>query len=148
LILVYLAGMIALDSLFPNFSGVFGGAAFLAVIGLSFWIVYFMNRTYWWAVIPGGALLTLAVVAGLPGIVPGEYLGGVFFLGLGLTFGLVAILPTPGGRMRWALIPGGILFAMGIFITAISTQYANLIWPIALIIAGLYLFFGRFLSKS
>jgi hypothetical protein len=50
--------------------------------------------------------------------------------------------------MHWAFIPGGILFVMGIFITAISTQFANLIWPIALIIAGLYLFFGRFLSKS
>jgi len=148
LILVYLGAMIALDSLIPNFSGIYGGAAFLAVIGLSFWIVYFMNRSYWWAVIPGGVMVTLALVAGLSELVPGDYLGGTFFLGLGLTFGLVAILPTPGGRMHWALIPGGILFLMGIIITAVSTRFANLVWPVALILAGLYLFFARSSSKS
>jgi len=148
LILVYLGAMIALDSLITNFSGIYGGAAFLAVIGLSFWIVYFMNRSYWWAVIPGGVMVTLALVAGLSELVPGDYLGGTFFLGLGLTFGLVAILPTPGGRMHWALIPGGILFLMGIIITAVSTRFANLVWPVALILAGLYLFFARSSSKS
>ena len=37
---------------------------FLGTIGLSFWVIYLTRRDFWWAVIPGGALMTLALVAG------------------------------------------------------------------------------------
>ncbi|MGH2522891.1 MAG: hypothetical protein ACRDH2_10350, partial [Anaerolineales bacterium] len=63
----------------------------------------------------------------------------LFFLGLGLTFMLLAGLPTPQGRMRWPLIPGGILAVMGLLIAIGFGQGINYIWPVALILVGLYL---------
>ena len=76
-----------------------GAAFFMGGLGLAFWLIYLTNRENWWAIIPGGALLTLATVIGLSSALEGEATGGVFFLGMGLTFGLVALLPTPEGRM-------------------------------------------------
>ena len=113
----------------------------LARSGLSFLLVYLQKREFWWAVIPSGTLFTLALVAALAeiGIVPGEITGGVFFLGLAATFGLVYMLPTPEGRMRWALIPAGILAAMGLLVVFAFSHMAQYFWPAALIVTGLYL---------
>jgi hypothetical protein len=117
----------------------FGGAVFLAAIGLGFWLVYLRTRENWWAVIPGGVLLTLALTAGLNDLMPRIETGGLFFLGLALTFALVYLLPVPGERMRWALIPAGVLFLVGLVITIASSSILSLIWPAALIVGGAYL---------
>jgi hypothetical protein len=114
-----------------------GGSVFLGGIGLGFFAVYLAERSNWWAIIPGGVLLTLATVAGLEGRLADT--GAVFFLGLGLTFILVAIFPTPDGPMRWAFIPAGILLFIGLLIMVAAGHLVNLILPIALIVAGLYL---------
>jgi hypothetical protein len=47
------------------------------------------------------------------------------------------------GRMRWPLIPGGVLFLMGVLLTLSETGLLNVLWPVALILAGIYLFFAR-----
>jgi hypothetical protein len=143
IILSYLAILILMDQLFPAFSGRIGGALFLAAMGISFWIVYFLNRTFWWAIIPGGVMITLAVVAASDQFFTGMETGGLFFLGLGLTFALVAWVPTPAGRLRWALIPAGVMTLMGILISFASSSSFRLVWPVVLILAGLYLFFRR-----
>jgi hypothetical protein len=109
------------------------------MIGLAFWIVYFTNREYWWAVIPGGTLVTLGLVAGATSIWGGVELGGLFFVGLGLTFLLVAVLPTPQGQMKWAYIPAVVLLAMGALIWLAATSLLQYLWPLALIAAGGYL---------
>ncbi|MGH2523013.1 MAG: hypothetical protein ACRDH2_10970 [Anaerolineales bacterium] len=137
--LLGLAVMILLGVFAPSVREVAGGSIFLGSIGLSFWLIYMSNRQQWWAVIPGGTMLTLAAVAGLPDRVGGPATGGLFFLGLGLTFMLLAALPTPQGRMRWPLIPGGILAVMGLLIAIGFGQGINYIWPVALILVGLYL---------
>ncbi len=116
------------------------GSVMLAFIGLGFWVVYLLNRKFWWAVIPGGVLVTLAVVAGVSGVNEnmGTVSGGIFFLGLAATFGLLGILP--GSReMKWPFIPAGILAIMGLLILATSSSLVNLIWPIALVLLGLFL---------
>ena len=140
-VLLSLAALIALDQLAPEVGGTWGGALFLGGVGLGFWVIYFVNREHWWAVIPGGVLLTLALVAGLSSILEGTEVGGVFFLGLGLTFGLLSFLPTPQGRMKWALIPAAVLLVMGLLITAAFASALNYLWPVALILIGLYLIF-------
>lgn len=142
--LLGLAAMMALNQFVPQVGETWGAALFLGGIGLAFWVVYFTNREHWWAVIPGGVLFTIALVAGLSSILEGIETGGVFFLGLGLTFALLSFLPTPEGRMKWALIPAGVLLVMGLLITAAATAIINYLWPAALILGGLYLLFRAF----
>jgi len=143
-VLLSLAVLIVLNQLAPGVGGTWGGALFLGGVGLGFWVIYFVNREHWWAVIPGGVLLTLALVAGLSSMLEGTEVGGVFFLGLGLTFGLLSFLPTPQGRMKWALIPAAVLLVMGLLITAAFASALNYLWPVALILIGLYLIFRTF----
>jgi hypothetical protein len=140
--------LITLTHFAPHFSETWGGSIVLGGIGLSFAIIYFMERAYWWAIIPAGVLLTLAFIAGLEGILGGFGTGGLFFLGLGLTFAIVAVVPTQEGQMRWAWIPAGIMLAMGLLLTAATQDYFNLIWPAALILLGLFMIYRTFLRRS
>ncbi len=144
--LLGLAALIALDEFFPRVGDILGGTLFLGGIGLAFWVIYFLKRESWWAVIPGGVMFTLALIAGLDSVFEGLETGGVLFLGLGLTFGLLSFVPTPQGRMKWPLIPAAVLLVMGLLITAATTGLLNYLWPIALILAGLYLLFRLFRS--
>lgn len=136
--LLGLAGAITLGELAPALGDVWGGPLFLGAVGLSFWLVYVFDRAQWWALIPGGVMLTLAAIAGLDEATDLDT-GGVLFLGLGLTFVLVALAPTPQGPMRWAFIPGGILLAMGLLFLVGFLTAINYLWPAALILAGLFL---------
>ena len=144
--LLGLAALIALDEFLPRVGDALGGTIFLGGIGLAFWVIYFLNREHWWAIIPGGVMFTVALVAGLDSVFEGAETGGVLFLGLGLTFGLLSLLPTPQGRMRWALIPAAVLLVMGLLITAATTGVLDFLFAAALILAGLYLLFRMFRS--
>ena len=144
--LLSLATLIALDQLVPQAGDAWGGTLFLGGIGLSFWVIYFVNREHWWAIIPGGVMLTLALIAGLASVLEGIETGGVFFLGLGLTFGLLYFVPTPQGRIKWALIPAAVLLVMGLLLGAAAAPLLNYLWPVALILAGLYHVFRTLIS--
>jgi hypothetical protein len=146
-VLLGVAGVIALDQLAPELGETWSGSLFLGGIALAFWVIYLFNPEQWWAVIPGGVLLTLAVVAGLSPELEGTATGGVFFLGLGLTFALLALLPTPEGRLTWSIIPAIVLLVVGALITAAATQLINYVWPALLILGGLYLLFRTFGSR-
>lgn len=116
------------------------GAVFMGGLGLAFVAVFLARRDFWWAIIPGGVMLTLAVVAGLASTLAGELVGGILFLGIGLTFVLVSLVPTPAGRMRWALIPAAVLLVLGLAaFAAAGGALFNYVWPVVLILAGLYL---------
>lgn len=146
--LLSVAALITTSWLLPNFAEDWGGLIVLAGIGLSFVAVYLANRENWWAVIPAGVMLTLALVAGMDVITDGFDTGGIFFIGLGLTFGLVSLLPTPHGQMRWALIPSGILLLIGLLVTAAAQDYIGRLWPLALIAAGGYLLIRTFRPRG
>jgi hypothetical protein len=133
--------LIALHEFVPGFAGARGGALFLGMLGLGFWVVYLACRARWWAIIPGGALFTLGLIAGLSETVAGEDLGWIFFLGLSATFGLVYLLPTNDGRMKWALYPAAALLAMAVLVMAAMGQAVNLLWPAVLILTGIYLMY-------
>lgn len=146
--LLSLAALIAVSQLLPEVGDALGGTLFLGGIGLAFLVLCLADREHWWGVIPGGVLLTLALVAGLSPLLEGVGLGGVFFLGLGLTFGLLSLVPTPEERMKWALIPATVLLAMGLLMTSAATGILKYLWPVALILAGLYLIFRVFFSRQ
>ena len=137
---------LSISQLLPNSLDGFGGLAFLGGISLAFWWVYFSDTSRWWAIIPGGVMLTLGVISVLDAVTGVEN-GGLLFLGLGLTFILVAILP--GGSSRsWALIPGMIMLLFGAFLGTPLAGFAAYLWPAVLIILGGYFVVRFFRGQS
>ena len=130
-----LLGLAGLTSL-PFLQGDLGGGFFLGMIGLSFWVIYFIRREFWWAIIPGGVLMTLALVASGSRIFSDMATGGIFFLGLALTFLVVYLMPMSTGHNRWAIWPAGILGTMALLLIAGQSDLARYIGPAALILVG------------
>ncbi len=136
LTLFSVGSIVLLNWVSPDYGERWSGSIILAGIGLSFALVYLIARQNWWAIIPAGVLFTLAVIAGLEEFFPALGTAGLFFLGLGLTFALVALLPNPQGEMRWAWIPGGILLLIGSIFLVAGENLLVYVWPIILILAG------------
>jgi len=140
-----LLGM-AVSSFLPHSLDTYGGLAFFAGISLAFWWVYFTDRERWWAIIPGGVLLTLGIISAIgQGSAAGT--SGSLFLGLGLTFILVAVLPGSRSRM-WALIPGTILLIFGAVIGTPAFGFAQYFWPLLLILLGGFFVIRFFRNRS
>jgi hypothetical protein len=148
IILLSIGISIGVGYLAPDFASVWEGTIILGGIGLSFAVIYLLNRTMWWAIIPAGVMLSLAVMIGLENYFTDADLAGVFLTGLGLTFALVAIVPTPEGRMWWAWIPAGVLVVIGLIMTAAAGSLFQYMWPIALIIGGGALIFYTLRPKN
>jgi hypothetical protein len=113
------------------------GAIFLGCIGLAFGLVYLRRQDQWWAVIPGGVMLTLAAVTGLDNYI--DWSEVIFFLGLAATFLLVAVLPNTGQDTRWAYIPAAILGVIGLAIFAPIKNLMSYLFPALLIALGVYI---------
>jgi hypothetical protein len=123
--------------------GEFGGMIFLGAIALSFWIVYFLGRERWWALIPAGVLSTLAIVTLMPERIGPFGTGGVFFIGLALTFLLVALATG----FRGAFYPAAILGVLGLLATVSALDFANYVWALALIVIGGWLVVRFFIRR-
>ncbi|CAN5552703.1 hypothetical protein BH10CHL1_BH10CHL1_24050 [soil metagenome] len=106
-------------------------------LACAFGHIYLLDRAErWWAILPGGFMLVLAIVIGMSNAI--AHLE-ILFIGMGLVFFLLYVAD---GRRRqwWALIPGGVLTLFGCFVFAASygEQYAIVRWwPILLILIGL-----------
>jgi hypothetical protein len=119
-----------------NISNTLGGLFILGSLGLGFWLVYLVSPGNWWAIIPGGVMTSLAIVSVLDQAYPDRDTGGLFLIGLGLTFALLAILPRL--HMTWAYIPAVVLIIIGC--VALASEFATIsyIWPVLLILVGLF----------
>lgn len=128
----------------PILSGM-TGAIFLGAIGAGFLAIFVTNPRQWWAIIPGGALFSVAAVAAID-VLPFRFLnsGSVLFVGLGLTFGVLGLLSTYlNQNLRWAYIPAAILLVLGLVIVTPFVGALAWLWPLALIGAGAYLILRR-----
>lgn len=137
---------LAASAFLPESLQAYGGLVFFIGISAAFWWVYFTDRARWWAIIPAGVLLTLGVVSAVDNIMAGRETGGFFFLGLGITFLLVALLPSTGQR-SWALIPGILLVLFGIVLGVPFFGFASYFWPAVLIVLGGFLVFRFFRDR-
>ena len=136
--------LILVSALLPVIGELIGGAIILGGIALSFWVIFFLDTRNWWAIIPGGTLLTLAAITVLlPSLTGGNGLivPGVLFTGLGLTFALLGIMRVGQGRWAWPWIPAAILIIMGVLFALSAYNLSQTVWPVALILLGLFLVF-------
>ncbi len=128
-----------LGVVFPALEGALGGLFVLGGIGAGFIGVYLSDRRQWWAIIPAGVLITLGVVSVLENFLSDTGSNGLFFFGLGLTFAVLAWIPTPAGRLTWAWIPALALIVIGLFVVAAAEQLLAYIGPLLIILVGVVL---------
>lgn len=102
----------------------------LALIGLGFATLYWRDKRQWWAVLPAGLFLSLAVAMGLGGTLLGT--APLLFLGFAATFSCLMRL----GK-AWAIYP-----AIAALVVALlsSDAISGSLLPLLLIGGGLYLF--------
>ena len=135
---------LAITIMLPDNLNNYGGLAFLGALGLGFLTIYIVNHKHWWALMPSGVLLTLGIISSVSNDLQGQDTGAIFFIGLGLTFLLVAILPTGSLRMSWAFIPASILFIFGILLGTSFRSSLDYFWIGALFIGGFYMIWQFF----
>lgn len=129
--------------------GELGAAVFFLGLGLAFVAVYFAeidgHRQNWWALIPAGALLSLALVILLASLGSGAAAGASLFVGMGATFGVLYLMRSADRPLGWARYPAVacLVFGAFVFVVAGGFPYAWVLWPAALIGAGLWLLFRR-----
>ena len=97
--------------------------------------------------IPGGILLGLGAgvwLTTLPFAAQSDRLGGgTFMLAFGLGWGLITLLSAVlRQRMRWPLIPGGVLAVIGLALLAggpalTALEWAGKLWPLLFVALGL-----------
>ncbi|MBP7228343.1 MAG: hypothetical protein KA988_04470 [Longilinea sp.] len=140
LALLGIGGEIFVSTLPASLERILSGVVFVAFLSASFWLIYLLNPRNWWAIIPGGTLATISLVAALSNLNGGLETGGIFMMGLGITFGLVALLTRQQQySMRWAWIPAAILFSLGLLIFFAALDLTGYIFGVALIAVGGYL---------
>lgn len=163
-----LAAVILVTQLWPGPAAYWAGAFLFLFMGAGFGAVYGRERSNWWALIPCGVMLTLALVVALPPAWEGMPVAAVLFLGLAATFAVLALVPVqpehrpgqpapvagqpaavtgqPGDgkrdRMKWPLVPAAVLAVLGIIFalqaTALLTA-SEFFVPVFLVLAGVAL---------
>jgi hypothetical protein len=132
-------GISNLVELVPGVGDSFSEFIILGSIGLSFVLIYLNDRMHWWALVPGGLLISLGIGSIVEAFDPiWVDSGSVLFLGLGITFLILYLIPTPYGRLKWALIPSLILIALGSAIAiGENLEIGGFVGPAIIIILGL-----------
>jgi hypothetical protein len=126
-------------------AGAWGAAMLLAGTGLGFIAIYARTRDHWWALIPGGILLSVAlIVASVQIVGPGE---GIAVVVLGIMAAVLVVLafaPIRGRRMLWLLIPAGILGVVAAFLARDAAELLepfNWVTPALVLVVGLVIVF-------
>lgn len=130
-------------------AGAWGAALLFLFMGAGFAAVFLREPGNWWALIPSGVMFTLAVIVALPQQLQGPPTAAVLFLGLAATFGVLSLIPVRVDdaaehpeRMRWPLIPAGILAVMGLIFVLQATAVlipVDFAFPAVMILAGITL---------
>lgn len=138
-----------IEVFFPAIPGYFASISILLFMGLGFFAIYFANKEMWWALIPGGVMLSLAAVTSVEEIFPQLPFdaAGLLFIGLGLTFLTLYFLRVPGTRLFWAIYPAVSLLVFGLFVAFEGEEIWNVVWPALIVLLGIYFIFGALRKK-
>jgi hypothetical protein len=113
----------------------------LGAVALPFLVVYFRNRSNWWALIPAYVLLSIGLMVGLidARVLRDLVIPGYIMLSIAIPFFFVYFVNR---EQRWALIPGSITGLMGLaFLVSGGAEYFEFVLPAALILLGLWVLF-------
>ncbi|MEE9095445.1 hypothetical protein [Pseudarthrobacter phenanthrenivorans] len=137
-------------------AGAWGAALLFLFMGAGFAAVFLREPGNWWALIPSGVMFTLAVIVALPQALQGTPTAAVLFLGLAATFGVLSLIPVRVDeasnhreRMRWPLIPAGILAVMGLIFVLQAMAVlipVDFAFPAVMILAGIALMVYAYLA--
>lgn len=148
LTMIGLGGSILLSLLSGTIADALAGTVLIAAIGVSFLVIFFQSRSHWWALIPGGIMMTVATVALVEGLDLGIDGGSLMMFGMAATFGLVSLVEVDGKKLRWALIPAGILLALGVFVLSENLGVMGILWPLLIIAAGIAFVIRSYTAES
>jgi hypothetical protein len=136
LTLLGLGALMGLE-LIPGFPSFIPPAIFMGSIAAAFWVVYAMNRTFWWAIIPAGTLTSLALLIGLGD--SGSLGASVLFMGMAATFGVLGLIEINGQHMSWPWIPAICLAVLSGIVGVTGSGVPSIVWAILIILAGIFL---------
>ncbi len=125
------------------------GPIFLFAVALPFFFVYFRFPENWWAIIPAGAVTTVAIVAAfaIAGFIrngnEGGYANALLMGGLAVTFAVVWLR----NARPWAKVVTFALAAVAVA-SAFFATYSNIFWPAAIILVGIYLLYTALRPKA
>ena len=148
LILILLGGLFLLDQ-FVQIPAM--GNLFLPGLGIVFLLWGIVTRSSG-LLVPGGILTGIGAGVYLMDVLPleGEAEPGVFLLSFGGGFVLITLFSAIFTREThwWALIPGGILAAIGgaLFVGGTALDILEMVgkfWPVALILVGVWVILRR-----
>ena len=124
----------------PDLDEYFREVLIFTGLGISFLTIYLHNRMNWWSMFPAGLLISLGVNQWVEQSYPDFASGGVLVIGLGLSFLVLFLVPTPVGRLKFALLPAVILLAIGTVIV-IGQPYniTDYLLPSLILLAGVAL---------
>ena len=130
------------------------GPIFLFAVALPFFYVYFRSAENWWAIIPAGSVTVIAIIAaaaiaglindgGRGTFVSAGIANAILMGGLAATFAVVWLRH----EKPWAKVVT-IILALVAVASVFFSSYSQLLWPVAIILAGIYLFFTALRPKT
>ena len=130
-ILTGIGAATVVEVFFPATSSNLVAFVVLGSIGLAFLLVFLTRRNNWWALIPAGALCSVAALV-LTDLV------GLLFIGFAITFALIPLLVSRDHW--WAWIVCAVMAVMGVaflFFEAAAGTIGRFFFPILLIVLGI-----------
>jgi hypothetical protein len=141
-VLLAIGTIILLGEIAPAVGNVLSGPLVVGAIAVSFLLIFALHPGFWWALIPGGVMASVTLVTLIDAFNLPIDGGVVILLGIGLTFVLLSLVRTEKGeRMWWALIPGGVMLLIGLFVAAQQVALAGYVLPAVLLAVGIYFIF-------
>ncbi len=142
IVLIALGVLFLLGQMTPWFGNLIGAVIFVAM-GIGFYALYQRNNAHWGLLIPTYVMFALAglvVIDTLP--IRGDLGGAYVMFAIAAPFFYVYFRDH---SKWWALIPGGIMAALGVGILLSDFAY---VFPAALIVAGIYLLVRQFSARG
>ncbi len=109
-------------------------------VSVGFFVIYLLDNKHWWAVVPGGLLLALAILVGLAAKFSPRDLAGFFFIALGVVAALVYLVRL-GKKEAWPAALFTVLFVtLGFLLLSLEGWERGTLtkfWPVILALLGL-----------